>query len=329
MKISALDVKENLEKAQRQEATMDENFTSVTEFILVGLTSQRKTQLLLFVMMFLIYTLTILGNLVVILLVQIDTHLQTPMYYFLMHLSGLEICYVTSTEPQMLAHLLAGNGVISYTRCAAQLFVYLSFGAAECFLLAVMAYDRYLAICQPLLYPVVMDRWCRMHLVSSCWAGGFLGGAIYVWCTFHHSYCGPNRIDHFMCEMSLVLKLACDDTHVTQTVIFVLAGVGLLIPIIVVVTSYVVILFSVLQIQSVTGLRKAFSTCTSHLIVVTVFYGTLIVTYAIPRSTASSDRDKNIALFYVVVTPFLNPIIYTLRNKDVHEAVARALQRRV
>ncbi|XP_015268225.1 PREDICTED: olfactory receptor 5V1-like [Gekko japonicus] len=304
-----------------------ENLTSITEFILVGLSSQQKTQLLLFVIILLTYSLTIMGNLAVILLVWFDTRLQTPMYYFLMHLSGLEICYVTSTEPQMLAHLLAGNGVISYIHCAAQLFCYLLFGAAECLLLAVMAYDRYLAICQPLLYPVAMDKWRQTHLASSCWAAGFLFGAIYVGCTFHHSYCGPNHINHFMCEMPLILKLACDDTHITQTIIFVLAGVGLLIPISVVLTSYVVILLSVLQIRSVTGMSKAFSTCASHLIVVTVFYGTVVFTYVIPRSVTSSDRDKKMALFYVVVTPFLNPIIYTLRNKDVHEAVARVLQR--
>ncbi|XP_015268228.1 PREDICTED: putative olfactory receptor 2B8 [Gekko japonicus] len=304
-----------------------ENLTSVTEFIFVGLSSQRKTQLLLFVAILLTYSLTIMGNLAVILLVWFDTRLQTPMYYFLMHLSGLEICYVTSTEPQMLAHLLAGNGVISYTRCVAQIFVALSLGAAECFLLGVMAYDRYLAICRPLLYPVAMDRWRQVHLASSCWATGFLFGAIYVGCTFRHSYCGPNRINHFMCELPVVLKLACDDTHVTQAIVFLMAGLVLIIPISVVLTSYAVILFSVLQIRFATGWRKAFSTCASHLMVVTVFYGTVISMYLIPRSTTFSDRDKNIALFYVVVTPFLNPIIYTLRNKDVHEAVARALRR--
>ncbi|XP_060110859.1 olfactory receptor 5V1-like [Heteronotia binoei] len=304
-----------------------ENLTSITEFILVGFSSQRKTQLLLFVVLLLIYLLTIMGNMVVILLVQFDSCLQTPMYYFLMHLSGLEICYVTSTEPQMLAHLLAGNGVISYSRCAAQLFGYLSFGAAECLLLAIMAYDRYLAICQPLLYPIAMDRWHQMQLASSCWAAGFIFGAIYVGCTFCHAYCGPNCIDHFLCEMPLVLKLACDDTHITQTIVLVLAGFGILIAVIVVLTSYVVIVLSVLKMRSVTGLRKAFSTCASHLIVVTVFYGIVIFTYVVPRSETSSDRDKNIALFYVVVTPFLNPIIYTLRNKDVHEAVAKVLRR--
>ncbi|XP_060110857.1 olfactory receptor 5AP2-like [Heteronotia binoei] len=304
-----------------------ENLTSITEFILVGLSNQRTTQLLLFVAILLTYSLTIMGNLVVILLVRFDPCLQTPMYYFLMHLSSLEIFYVTSTEPQMLAHLLAGNGVISYTRCAAQLFDSLSLGASECFLLAVMAYDRYLAICQPLLYPVVMDRGCQMQLASSCWVGGFLYGTIYVGCTFYHTYCGPNRINHFMCEMPLVLKLACDDTHISQTIVFVLAGVGLLISIIVVVTSYTIILFSVLQMRSVTGLRKAFSTCVSHLIVVTMFYGTILFMYAIPHSETSLNHDKNIALFYVVGTPFLNPIIYTLRNKDVHKAVARVLRR--
>ncbi|XP_077171559.1 olfactory receptor 2G3-like [Paroedura picta] len=304
-----------------------ENLTSITEFILVGLSAQRRTQLLLFVTILLTYSFTVMGNLVVILLAWFDSHLQTPMYFFLMHLSCIEICYVTSTEPQMLAHLLAGNGVISYSRCVGQIFVALSLGAAECFLLGVMAYDRYLAICQPLQYPVAMDKWRQMQLASGCWATGFLFGAIYVGCTFRHSYCGPNRINHFMCELPVVLQLACDDTHITQAVVFVMAGLVLLIPISVVLTSYVVILFSVIQIQSASGWRKALSTCSAHLTVVTVFYGTVISMYLIPRSMTFSDRDKMVALFYVVVTPFLNPIIYTLRNKDVHEAVARVLRR--
>nr|XP_056720137.1 olfactory receptor 2D2-like [Euleptes europaea] len=304
-----------------------ENLTAITEFVFVGLSNHRKTQMVLFVVILLTYTLTLMGNLVVIMLVRFDSRLQTPMYYFLMHLSGLEICYVTSTEPQMLAHLLAGNGIISFTRCAAQIFVALSLGAAECFLLGVMAYDRYLAICRPLLYPVAMGSWRQMHLATGCWATGFLFGAIYVGCAFRHSYCGPNRINHFMCELPVVLKLACDDTHVTQAIVFVMAGLVLLVPISVILTSYAAILYSVLQIRSATGWRKAFSTCTSHLVVVTVFYGTVISMYLIPRSTTFSDRDKQIAVFYVVVTPFLNPVIYTLRNKDVHEAAARVLRR--
>ncbi|XP_060110861.1 putative olfactory receptor 2B8 [Heteronotia binoei] len=304
-----------------------ENLTSITEFILVGFSNQRKTRLLFFVAILLAYTLTILVNLMVILLVQFDSHLQTPMYYFLTHLSGLEIFYVTSTEPQMMAHLLAGNGVISYNRCAAQIFVALSVGATECFLLGIMAYDRFLAICQPLLYPVAMDRWQQTQLASSSWAAGFFCASIYVGCTFCHFYCGPNQMDHFMCEMPFVLKLACDDTHISQAIISVVAGSVLLVPVCIVLTSYGFILYSVLQIRSATGLRKAFSTCGSHLIVVTSFYGTLFATYVIPRSETSSDRDRKIAVFYVVFTPFLNPIIYTLRNKDVHAAVARALRR--
>nr|XP_056720135.1 olfactory receptor 472-like [Euleptes europaea] len=328
MKDSDFFFDEHLGQARRQEATISaENLTSITEFIFVGLSNHRKTQTMLFVVILLTYTLTLMGNLVVIMLVRFDSRLQAPMYYFLMHLSGLEICYVTSTEPQMLAHLLAGNGIISFTRCVAQIFVSLSLGVAECFLLGVMAYDRYLAICQPLLYPVVMDRWRQMHLASSCWATGFVIGAIYVGCTFRHSYCGPNRINHFVCELPVVLKLACDDIHITQVIVSVIAGLVLLVPISVILTSYAVILFSVLQIRSATGWRKAFSTCTSHLVVVTVYYGTVISMYLIPRSTTFSDRDKQIAVFYVVVTPFLNPVIYTLRNKDVHEAVARVLRR--
>ncbi|XP_054850208.1 olfactory receptor 2D3-like [Eublepharis macularius] len=305
-----------------------ENFTFVTEFNLEGLSKHRKTQILLFVVLLLIYSFTIMGNLAVILLVRSDSRLHTPMYFFLTHLSGAEICYATSTEPQMLAHLLAGNGILSFTGCVVQIFVVLFMGTAENFLLGIMAYDRYLAIFHPLLYTLAMSKRRQWQLAFACWAAAFLFSLTYVCCTFSHSYCGPNYIDHFICDMPLVLKLACDDTQITQAIISVMAGMGLMIPISLIMTSYGLILFSVLKMRSASGQRKAFSTCASHLIVVTVFYGTVISMYMIPRSSTSSRRDKQIAVFYVVVTPLLNPIIYTLRNKDVHGAVSKVLWRR-
>ncbi|XP_077171557.1 olfactory receptor 2D3-like [Paroedura picta] len=305
-----------------------ENFTFVTQFTLEGLSKHRKTQTLLFMAILLIYSLTIVGNLVVILLVQSDSRLHTPMYFFLTHLSSAEICYATSTEPQMLAHLLDGKGILPFSSCVAQIFVVLFMGTAENFLLGIMAYDRYLAIFHPLLYAIIMSKGRQWRLVCSCWAAAFLFSLTYVCCTFSHSYCGPSHVDHFICDMPLVLKLACDDTRVTQAIISVMAGLGLMIPIALIMTSYGLILFSVLKMRSTSGQRKAFSTCASHLVVVTVFYGTVISMYMVPRSSTTSSRDKQIAVFYVVVTPLLNPIIYTLRNKDVHGAVSKVLWRR-
>ncbi|XP_015268224.1 PREDICTED: olfactory receptor 2D2-like [Gekko japonicus] len=302
------------------------NFTSVMEFILDGLSNHRNTQILLFIVILIVFILTVMGNLIIIILVQADSSLQTPMYFFLTNLSSLEICYVAIMQPQILAHLLSGNGIISYTRCVIQIFVVLTLGTVECFLLGIMAYDRYLAIFHPLTYAVVMSKLRQLQLASICWAIGLLFGVIYVCCTFRHSYCGPNHINHFMCEMPVVLKLACDDTHVTEAIVFVMAAMVLVVPVFVILTSYGLILYSVLQMKSAAGWRKAFSTCASHLVVVTVFYGTVISMYMIPHSSSSPNRDKQIAVFYVVVAPLLNPIIYTLRNKDVHKAVAKVLR---
>lgn len=305
-----------------------ENLTSVTEFVLVGLSSHRKTQIMLFVVILIIYLVTVLGNLVIILLVHVDSRLHTPMYFFLANLSGLEICYVTSTVPQMLAHLLTGNGTISFIWCAAQMYVGLSLGSSEALLLGAMAYDRYLAICRPLLYAVAMGKWRQLQLATVSWAGGFLLSIMNVGCTLRLPFCGPNRVNHFFCELPVVLKLACADTHATEKVIFGAAVLILLVPLSVILASYGLILSSIFQMQTAAGRSKAFSTCASHLAVVSLFYGTVISMYMRPRSNAAPDFEKKIAVFYIVVTPLLNPIIYTLRNKDVHSAVAKILQRR-
>ncbi|XP_066486789.1 olfactory receptor 2D3-like [Tiliqua scincoides] len=303
------------------------NLTSIPEFILVGLTNDRKTQILLFVVILLIYTLSIVGNAIIILLVWADSQLHTPMYFFLTNLAGLEICYVTTTLPQMLFNLLTGNGAISLARCAIQMHMILSLGGTECILLAAMAYDRYLAICHPLLYAVLMDRWHQLQLASTSWGGGILLATINVSCTFRHLFCGPNHVNHFVCELPVVLKLACADTHVTESVVFTTAALILLGPLSVILTSYGLILSSVLKMQSTVSRRKAFSTCASHLLVVTVFYGTVITMYMRPGLGTASNFDKKIAVFYIMITPLLNPIIYTLRNKDVHGAASKLMRR--
>ncbi|XP_054850186.1 olfactory receptor 2D3-like [Eublepharis macularius] len=304
-----------------------DNFTSTTEFILVGLSNDRETQILLFVLILLTYSFTLVGNLGIIMLVQMDSHLHTPMYFFLTHLSSVEICYVTSTIPQILAHLLIGHAGLSLIRCALQMYAALSLGSAEAFLLGVMAYDRFLAICHPLIYTTAMGRWRQLQLASASWVGGFFVAAVCVIITFSHPFCRPCCINHFICEIPMVLKLACDDTHTTEFIIFLFAGMVLLVPFSIILISYGLILLSMFQMRSAAGLRKAFSTCGSHLVVVIMFYGGATFTYIIPQSGRSPDTDKEIAVFYVVVTPLLNPIIYTLRNKDVHEALAKVLQR--
>ncbi|XP_015268210.1 PREDICTED: olfactory receptor 2D3-like [Gekko japonicus] len=304
-----------------------QNLTSVKEFTLLGLSSHRMMQVLLFVVILVIYLFTLVGNGVVIVLVRADSRLHTPMYFFLTHLAAMEMCYVTSTLPQALLNLLSGNRTISFIGCAIQMHLILTLGGTECVLLSAMAYDRYLAICRPLLYAIAMDRWHQLQLASFCWGLGILLATVNVSCTFRHPFCGPSHINHFVCELPAVLKLACAETHITEKVVLGTAALILLGPLAVILTSYGLILFSILKMRTTTRRRKAFSTCASHLIVVTVFYGTVITMYMRPGLGSGSDFDKKIAVFYIVVTPLLNPIIYTLRNKDVHGAVVKVLRR--
>ncbi|KAG6530710.1 olfactory receptor [Crotalus adamanteus] len=313
--------------AQRRHETMTEakNFTSVKEFILLGLTTHRRIQLLLFGAVLIIYLLTVLGNLLIILLVQVDARLHTPMYYFLSQLAGVDICYVTSTMPLMMTQILADDGTISFTFCMTQMYIALATAAIEIFLLAVMAYDRYLAICRPLLYPVLMGKYCQLQFTLACWIIGPLICMVCTVCLVCQNYCGPNQINHFICELPVVLKLACGDTSITEDIIFGLASCVLLVPLFFILTSYGFILHSVSQMKSSVGRHKAFSTCVSHLLVVSLFYGPSICVYLLPKTDAAPNRDKQIAVFYVVITPLLNSIIYTLRNKDIHRAAVKIL----
>ncbi|XP_015268229.1 PREDICTED: olfactory receptor 2J3-like [Gekko japonicus] len=303
-----------------------QTYNTSTEFVLVGLSNDRETQILLFVVILLIYILTLVGNTGIIVLVQNNNHLHTPMYFFLTHLSSVEIFYINTTVPQILAHLLAGRAELSSTRCALQMYTALALASTESLLLGIMAYDRYLAICHPLTYATAMGRQCQFQLASACWVAGFLIAAICVSVTFSHPFCGPCCVQHFICEVPMVLRLACNDTFITEIIIFVSAALVLLCPVSIILTSYGLILVSLFRMRSATGLRKALSTCGSHLTVVVMFYSIASFVYILPQSGASADNGKEVAVFYVVVTPLLNPIIYTLRNKDVHEAMAKVVR---
>ncbi|XP_054850218.1 olfactory receptor 2D3-like [Eublepharis macularius] len=305
-----------------------ENFTSTIEFIMVGLTNNRKTQILLFFLILFIYLFTLVANLMIIILVRRNSHLHTPMYFFLTNLSGLEMCHVTTTMPQMMTHLLTGNGSISFARCMAQMAVVLSLGGTECFLLGVMAYDRYLAICRPLVYAIAMGKWQQLCLALASWLSAFFLALVTVLFLIRFPFCGSNYVNHFYCEIPVVMKLVCGDIRVTEAMLFFESAVGLVTPLIVILISYGLILSTVIRMQSTSGRQKAFSTCASHMVVVTIFYGTLLYMYLKPQAGTSPDRYKHTATIYAIVTPLLNPIIYTLRNKDIHKAVNKMLQRK-
>ncbi|XP_039176075.1 olfactory receptor 477-like [Crotalus tigris] len=326
---SFMKAEEHPGKEERQMAMIEaKNFTSVKEFILLGLTSDRKIQLLLFVVILIFYLTTVLGNLLIIILVESDIQLNTPMYYFLSHLAVIEICYVTSTMPIMLSHLMAGNGAISFPLCITQIFVSGSMATTESFLLGVMAYDRYLAICFPLIYTVVMDQRCQLQFALACWIIAPLLCAVCDAFLVSQPYCGPNHVNHFMCEIPAVLKLSCGDTQLVENIVSGAGALLLLLPLCVILTSYVFILYSVFHMKSTVGQRKALYTCGSHLLVVTFFYGPSLYIYIIPKSISAPDHNKHSAIFYILVTPLLNPIIYTLRNKDIHRSIRKILQRK-
>lgn len=310
-----------------QERTAYGNQTAIAQVLLMGLTSHRKTQIALFVVILIIYVVTMLGNISIILLVQLDSRLHTPMYFFLSNLSSVEMGLISSIMPQMLANLLTGNGHIPFSHCAAQMYVAGALGCTEGLLLGAMAIDRYMAICRPLVYTVVMSRVRCLVLAAASWGGGFLFSALITRCILQLPFCGPNHVSHFFCNFLMVLKLVCADIHSAQVTIFVAGIVVLLVPLSAILISYGLILTSVVRMRSATSPSKAFSTCASHILVVTLFYGSLIAVYMRPRSGTDSSHDKHVAVFYVMVTPFLNPVIYTLRNKDVHATVAKVLSR--
>ncbi|CAI5790466.1 receptor OLF3, partial [Podarcis lilfordi] len=271
-----------------------------------------------------VYLVTLTGNTLIIVAIRIDPRLSTPMYFFLSNLSFLDICYTTSVVPQLLLHSLTSHKVISFSRCMAQLYISLSLGGIEFILLAAMAYDRYVAICYPLHYMTIMSRRVYIQMAMASWMGGFLNALVQTVFTMHLQFCSFNTINHFACELLAVIKVACSNTFVNEIVIIVAGVIVLLIPCGVVLLSYVYIIRAILRIRSSEGRQRAFSTCTSHLTVVTLCYGTAIFAYMSPKANTSPNQDKMVSIFYAVVTPMLNPIIYSLRNKEVKGALSKA-----
>uniref|UniRef100_A0A452QLJ4 Olfactory receptor n=1 Tax=Ursus americanus TaxID=9643 RepID=A0A452QLJ4_URSAM len=303
------------------------NGSSFTGFVLLGFSDRPQLELVLFVVLLIFYLFTLLGNTTIIALSHLDPHLQTPMYFFLSNLSFLDLCYTTSTVPQLLVHLRGTDKSISFGGCVAQMFVSLGLGCTECILLGVMAFDRYAAICRPLHYTVVMHpRLCAL-MASASWVIGFANSLLQTVLTFLVPRCGRNKIDHFLCEVPPLLKLACVDTTANESELFFLGVIILLIPVALITVSYGRIVRAVLRIKSSAGQRKAFGTCGSHITVVSLFYGTAIYAYLQPSNNYSQDQGKFVSLFYTIVTPMVNPVIYTLRNKDVTGAMRKVLCR--
>ncbi|XP_004441820.1 PREDICTED: olfactory receptor 2B6 [Ceratotherium simum simum] len=297
------------------------------DFILLGFSNRPWLEFPLFVVFFISYFTTIFGNLTVILVSRLDSKLHTPMYFFLANLSLLDLCYTTSTVPQMLVNLYSARKVISYGGCVAQLLMFLALGTTECVLLAVMSFDRFVAICRPLHYSVIMHQRLCLQLAAASWITGFGNSVCLSTLTLQLPLCGPYVVDHFLCEVPALLKLSCVDTTANEAELFFGSVLFHLIPLILILISYAFIVQAVLRIQSAEGRQKAFGTCGSHLIVVSLFYGTAISMYLQPPSPASKDRGKMVSLFYGIIAPMLNPLIYTLRNKEVKEAFKRVVVR--
>uniref|UniRef100_A0A8B9XL03 Olfactory receptor n=1 Tax=Bos mutus grunniens TaxID=30521 RepID=A0A8B9XL03_BOSMU len=301
------------------------NESSGGDFILLGFSDRPKLEMVLFFVNMIFYFLAVAGNSTIIFLSLVDPQLHTPMYFFLSNLSLLDLCYTTSSIPQMLVNLWGPYKTITYVGCVIQLFLYVSLalGSTECVLLAVMSYDRYVAVCRPLHYAFVMHpRFCNI-LASMAWLSGVTTTLIQSTLTLQLPFCGNRKVDHFFCEVPVLIKLACVDTTFNQAELFVASVLFLVVPLSLILLSYGNIAQAVLKIKSAIGRCKAFRTCSSHLMVVIIFYGTIIFMYLQPAKSRSKDQGKFVSVFYTVVTPMLNPLIYTLRNKEVKAALKK------
>uniref|UniRef100_A0A8C6HV68 Olfactory receptor n=1 Tax=Mus spicilegus TaxID=10103 RepID=A0A8C6HV68_MUSSI len=293
------------------------------EFILLGFSNVPHLQWVLFIVFLFMYMTILLCNSIIIVLAKTDPALQTPMYFFLSNFCFLEICYVTATIPRMLMDLYTLKGNISVFACAAQIYFVLMLGATECLLLAAMAYDRYVAICHPLQYALLMKNKVCLQLVAASWISGI---PVQIWQTyqvFSLHFCASNRIDHFFCDIPPLLKLAYGDTFMNTTAVYVVAVVFVMVPFLLIIVSYIKIICNIMKLSSGKGMAKAFSTCSSHLIVVVLFYGTASITYLQPKQSQSEGMGKLLSLFYTILILALNPIIYTLRNKDIMMALRK------
>ncbi|XP_074120887.1 olfactory receptor 10R2-like [Sminthopsis crassicaudata] len=304
-----------------------ENFTMVTEFLLVGFSKLQELQLVLFAIFFCLYIIILCGNITIVTVILLENNLHTPMYFFLGVLSVSETCYTFVILPKMLLNLLSVLRTISFVSCAIQMFLFLSFAINNCLLLGVMGFDRYAAICQPLRYPILMNwRNCRL-LAATCGVTGSLISMIGTILVFILPFCNSNKINHYFCDISPLIHIACGNTYLNEMIIFICGVLVLVVPLICVCISYVFIVSTILKIPSTEGKKKAFSTCASHLTVVIVHYGCASFVYLRPSSKVSSDKDQLVTVIYTVITPLLNPMVYSLRNKDVQVAIRKVISR--
>ncbi|XP_052050241.1 olfactory receptor 1361-like [Apodemus sylvaticus] len=304
------------------------NQSSVSEFLLLGLSRQPQQQQLLFLLFLIMYLATVLGNLLIILAISTDSHLHTPMYFFLSNLSFVDVCFSSTSVPKVLANHILRSQTISFSGCLTQLYFLSVFAEMDNFLLAVMAYDRFVAICHPLHYTTKMTHQLCALLVVESWVVANLNALLHTLLMARLSFCGDNIIPHFFCDVTRLLKLSCSDTHLNDLMILYVTGLIMLAPFVCILVSYILIACAVLRVSSTGGRWKAFSTCGSHLAVVFLFYGTIISLYFNPLSSHSPGRDMAAAMMYTVVTPMLNPFIYSLRNRDMKGALRKVLTMR-
>ncbi|NXE58069.1 OR5BL protein, partial [Casuarius casuarius] len=302
-----------------------DNWTSPVEFLLLGLGNVPKLQMPLFLLSLMIYMVTMFGNILIVVLVVADRHLHTPMYFLLGNFSSVEIFCTSTILPRLLASFLTGDRTISDHGCfvtvMTQFYFFGCFAATECYLLATLSYDRYLAICQPLLCASLMNWKVCLQLAAGSWLAGLLMSTVVTWLFSQLQFCGPNAIDHFFCDFTPLLELSCSDTTVLTLVTFIICFLDVVFPFLFILASYVCIIVAILRIPTSMGRQKAFSTCSSHLTVVTVFYGTLIIVYMMPRPAPLRQLNKMLSFFYTILTPMVNLLIYSLRKREVKGAL--------
>ncbi|XP_058383400.1 olfactory receptor 5B2-like [Diceros bicornis minor] len=304
-----------------------ENNTEVKEFVLLGLTNAPELQVPLFVIFTHIYFITLAGNLGMIMLILLDSRLHTPMYFFLSNLSLVDFGYSSTVTPNVMAGLLTGDKVISYNACAIQMFFFVVFATVENYLLTLMAYDRYAAVCKPLQYTTTMMTSVCARLILGCYVCGFLNASIHIGNTFCLSFCLPNVVHHFFCDIPAVMALSCSDRHVSELVLVYVSSFNVFFALLIILISYVFIFITILKMHSSAGYQKALSTCGSHLTIVSIFYGTIIFMYLQPSSSHSMDIDKTASVIYSMIIPMLNPVVYSLRNKEVKNAFKKLVEK--
>ncbi|EDL41496.1 olfactory receptor family 5 subfamily B member 98 [Mus musculus] len=303
------------------------NSSRMNAFILLGLTDNPDLEAPLFIIFNLIYLITLIGNLGMIVLIWFDSHLHTPMYIFLSHLSLADCVYSSAVTPKVMVGLLTGDKVISYGGCVAQMFFFVTFASVDCFLLAVMAFDRHAAVCKPLHYTTNMTTSVCACMVIACYVFSLAESSVYTGFIFDLSFCHSNVIHHFFCDIPPILNLSCSDIYTNEIVLFIITSFNVFFSLIVILTSYAFIFIAILRMHSAEGRKKASSTCASHLTAVTIFYGTIIFMYLQPSSSHSMDNDQMASVFYTTVVPMLNPVVYSLRNKEVHSAFKKAIEK--